>query len=194
METSNEVTVLLTRSAAGDPSVAAELMPLVYAELKQLATRFLGSRRPGQTLQPTALVHEAYIKLVGDPERRWDGRRHFYEVAAKAMRQVFTDHVRASASQKRGGGWKRVEAEPAAPGDGIGDGEMNGLDMEKLDGALGELETLNERYARVVELRFFAGLGVEDVAEILGVSPRTVEQDWNLSKAFLRRALSRSVE
>ena len=193
MTTNNDVTLMLTRSVAGDPSVAADLLPLVYHELKALAAHVLRSRKPGQTLQPTGLVHEAYIKLVGDPDRKWDGRRHFYEVAAKAMRQVFTDHIRASSSQKRGGGWKRVEAEPAAPENDT-DAEISGLDMEHLDAALTDLGKLNERYTRVVELRFFAGLGVEEVAEILDVSPRSVEQDWKISKAFLRRALTRSVE
>lgn len=190
LDARKEVTELLSRSAPGDPSVAQNLLPLVYDELRALAVHFMTSRK-GQTLQPTALVHEAYLKLVGDPGRRWDGRRHFYEVAAKAMRQVYVDHIRASRSQKRGGGWNRVEAEPAAPGD---EQAMSGLDMGGLDAALTALGALNERYARVVELRFFTGLGVEEVGEILGVSPRTVEQDWKISKAFLRRALSGSVE
>lgn len=187
MDIRDEVTQMLTRSAAGDPAIASKLLPLVYEELKSLAAQFMASNK-GHTLQPTALVHEAYMKLVSDPERRWDGRRHFYEVAAKAMRQVYVDHIRASRAQKRGGEWNRVEADPAGPD------AMSGLDMSNLEEALIELEKLNERYARVVQLRFFTGLGVEDVAEILGVSPRTVEQDWKVSKAFLRRSLSQSVK
>lgn len=182
-ERPSDVTDLLHRICLGEDEAAA-LAPLVYDELRAIAGAFLTHRRPGQTVQPTALVHEAYIKLVRDPERRWDGRRHFFEVAAKAMRQILADQAKAAGRKKRGGGWVRLEVDVAAP-----ELPEEEVDFALLDEALAQLAGLNERHARVVELRFYAGLSVDEVAAVLGVSPRTVDQDWRVARAFLRRAL-----
>lgn len=182
-ERPSDVTDLLHRICKGEDG-AATLAPLVYDELRAIAGSFLNQRRPGQTVQPTALVHEAYIKLVRDPQRRWEGRRHFFEVAAKAMRQILADQAKAAGRQKRGGGWVRLEVDVAAP-----DAQEAEIDFALLDEALAQLSSLNERHARVVELRFYAGLSVDEVAAVLGVSSRTVDQDWRVARAFLRRAL-----
>jgi RNA polymerase sigma-70 factor, ECF subfamily len=182
-ERSTDFTALLNRVCQGEDGAAA-LAPLVYDELRAIAGSFLTQRRPGQTVQPTALVHEAYIKLVRDPQRRWEGRRHFFEVAAKAMRQILADQAKAAGRHKRGGGWRRLEVDVAAPMT-----DEPEIDFAQLDEALAQLSQLNDRHARVVELRFYAGLSVEEAAGVLGVSPRTVEQDWRVARAFLRRAL-----
>jgi RNA polymerase sigma-70 factor, ECF subfamily len=180
-ERTEEVTRLLDRASGGDSSAASSLLPLVYGELRALAGALGGMGASGRTLQPTAVVHEAYLKLVGE-HRQWESRRHFFEVAAKAMRQVMADHAKAARREKRGGGWVRV------PLEGI---ELPGMesDFADLDEAIERLSALNARHARVVELRFYAGLGVEETARIIGISPRSVEQDWKVARAFLRRAL-----
>lgn len=174
-------TTMLENVAAGHRH-ASTLLPEVYDELRALAAAFLQLRKPGQTLQPTSLVHEAYLKLVRNPDRLWSGRRHFFEVAAKAMRQVLADHAKAAGRHKRGAGWDRVETD-------VPSSDRPEVDFGALDEAISRLATLNERHARVVELRFYAGLSVEETALILDVSPRTVEQDWRVARAFLRREL-----
>lgn len=181
------VTQIIAQLAAGDRSAAERLLPLVYEELRALAASFFRQRQPNQTLQPTALVHEAYVKLVAAADQSWTGRRHFFDVAAMAMRQLLTDRARRAAAEKRGGQWERVTlSEAATPVADLPD-----VDLIALDDALTKLAALDPRQARIVELRYLAGLSVEETAEVLDVSPRTVKLDWQMARSFLRRELSR---
>ena len=173
----------------GDGSAADRLLPLVYAELRARARRYLRSGRSGDTLQPTALVHEAYLRLVGHAPEHWHGRTHFFAVAAIAMRQILIDHARHHGRVKRGGELQRVTLGEAVAPAGLPD-----VDLLALGQALERLAALNERQARIVELRFFAGLTVEEVAEALGLSKRSVEVDWAFAKAWLRVELSKGDE
>jgi RNA polymerase sigma factor (TIGR02999 family) len=170
---------------------AEELMALLYDELRRLARGFMARERRDHTLQPTALVHEAYLRMV-DPSRvAWRGRTHFRVVAAKAMRRILIDHARRHGSAKRGGGRQRVTL-----GESLLRSADASLDLEELlsvNAALEKLRGIDERQAQVVELRFFGGLNVEEVAEGLGVSKRTVETDWAHGRAWLRRELSGGV-
>ncbi len=167
-----------------DGRLSSDLLPKVYEELRAQAEAFLNGQRPGHTLQPTALVHEAYLRLVGNQAIRWEGRSHFVALAAKAMRHVLADHARSHRAAKRGGEWGRVTLS------GIGtDGHDSAYDALDIDEALEKLAALNERHARIVELRFFGGLTVEEVAEVLGVSERTVRGEWRLCRAWLRQQL-----
>lgn len=174
-----DLTALL-HQVGDDPGAFEALLPLVYAELRQLAAGRLRHERPDHTLQPTALVHEAYLKLAGGAARPYADRGHFFRVAARAMRQVLVDHARARRTAKR-------QAIPApvltAPdGDGLDD-------LLAVDAALEKLAALDPRQARVIELRFFAGLGVEETASALDVSPATVKRDWLVARAWLQREL-----
>ncbi|MCC7293584.1 MAG: sigma-70 family RNA polymerase sigma factor [Phycisphaerales bacterium] len=167
-----------------DGRVSEELLSRVYEELRAQARAFLDGRCPGNTLQPTALVHEAYLRLVGNQDIKWEGRSHFVAVAAKAMRHVLADHARARRATKRGGEWGRVSLS------GIGtDGREVTFDALDIHEALEKLAALNERHARIVELRFFGGLTEEEAAQVLGVSERTVRGDWRLCRAWLRQQL-----
>ena len=188
----SEVTVVLQRIDEGDAAASADLLPLVYDELRRLAERRMRSEAAGNTLQPTALVHEAYVRLVGpvgDGDQRrgggWDGRGHFFAAAAEAMRRILIESARRRSSLKRGGDRRRRDfadadavAEPDAP-DRL-------LDM---DAALTKLADEDPDLAKLVELRFFAGLSVEDTATALGVSPRTVKRHWTFARAWLGREL-----
>jgi RNA polymerase sigma factor (TIGR02999 family) len=163
---------------------ADELMPLVYEELRALARRQLG-RREAATLQPTALVHEAYLRLVGSQGASWESRAHFFAVAALAMRQVLANHARDKAAGKRGGGREMVTLHEAiTPSQGAD------IDLLALSQALERLEALDERQARIVTLRFLAGMSVAEVAHALAISTATVEREWRVAKAWLSRALS----
>jgi RNA polymerase sigma factor (TIGR02999 family) len=177
-----DVTRLLDAAAAGDPQAAAELLPLVYDELRKLAAVRLAEERPGQTLQATALVHEAYLRLVGrDAHAHWNGRGHFFAAAAEAMRRILVDAARHKRSQKAGGKLRRVEladADPAVPGVDI--------DLIALDEALAKLERKDPRKAQLVKLRFFAGLTVGQAALALGISPSTADEDWAYARSWLR--------
>ena len=166
-----------------DPQAAERLLPLVYDELRRLAARRLAREKPGQTLQATALVNEAYLRLVGDdPDRRWDGRGHFFAAAAQAMRRILVENARSKARQKRGGGLHRVGlADQAAP-----DPDE---DLLALDDALSRLAAEDPVAAKVVELRQFAGLGHEDVAAGLGITVYLARQKWAYARAWLRDAL-----
>lgn len=185
MSAESDATRFLAELSAGDRSAAERLLPHVYDELRALAASFFRKRQPNQTLQPTALVHEAFVKLAGSTNQNWTSKKHFFDVAAMAMRQLLTDRARRVAAEKRGGGVERVTfAEDAAP--------INGglaVDVVALDDALSKLSQLDPRQARIVELRFLAGLSVEETAEVLGISPRTVKLDWQMARSFLRRAL-----
>ena len=181
----HEVTQLLAEVSAGRKSAAEKLMPLVFDELRRLARSFFASQRPDHTLQPTALVHEAYLKMVGQGGVGWSGRAHFFAVAARAMRQILINHAEAKEAIKRGQGWHRVTLADADP-----ESAKRELDLLMLNDALAALEALDERQARVVELRFFGGLTVDEAASVLGVAPRTVELDWRMAKAWLADRLS----
>ena len=178
---SRQVTNLLNEWRNGDQAALQQLMPLVYAELHRMARRHMNRQKAGHTLQPTALIHEAYLRLAGDSSKRFENRAHFYGVAAKAMRCVLVDHARA----KRGAAQLAVTLD-----EGIGTSweQMSGLIA--LDDALTDLARLHPRQSQTVELRFFAGLSVEETAEVLRVSPETVMRDWRAAKAWLQRELN----
>ena len=185
----SDVTRLLDAAATGDPKAAAELLPLVYGELRRLAAARLAAECPGQTLQPTALVHEAYVRLVGpdgaaadDP--RWDGRGHFFAAAAEAMRRILIDQARRKGRQKRGGARQRVDldgadlASVAAPDE-----------LLLVDEAIARLATEDARAAQLVRLRYFAGLSVEEAAELSGLSRSTAYEHWAYARAWLHHEL-----
>jgi RNA polymerase sigma factor (TIGR02999 family) len=186
-----DVTQLLDAAATGDRRAAAELLPLVYDELRQLAAARLADEKPGQTLQPTALVHEAYLRLV-DSERRgssppnWNGRGHFFAAAAEAMRRILIDSARRKQAAKAGGGWQRhdlLDAELAV--------DSTGDDLFAVDEALTRLAAAHPRAAQLVHLRYFLGLTVEEAAAHLGLEARTAYRDWAYARAWLRRDLDR---
>jgi len=181
-----EVTRILGELNAGDGSAAQRLLPLVYEELRALAGGYFRQQPSGHTLQPTALVHEAYLKLAGSENVQWESRVHFMAVAAKAMRQILMNHARGKATAKRGGGRQRITLDEGVTPAGNGDRE---LDLLALDDALGKLSRLSERQATVVELRFFGGLSIAEAAHVLGVGTTTVEDDWHLARAWLGREL-----
>ncbi len=183
---SHEVTRLLLAVQQGDQNASEQLIALVYKELHDLAAHYMRGEREGHTLQPTALVSEVYLRLSDQRGVTWQGRSHFYGVAAQAMRRILVDHARRRSAAKREGG-ERVTLEDNALAD-TGDAGR-ALDVIALDDALSKLATVDSRYARVVELRFFGGLEVEEVAEVLGISPATVKRDWTFAKAFLQREL-----
>lgn len=176
-------------SGPGRSATPEQLMPLVYDELRRLARGYLSRERPGHTLQPTALVNEAYIKLVDQTRVDWQGRTHFFAVGARVMRNLLIDHARGRGRAKRGGAWHKVTlAEGLTP---FTRGELDVDQLLSLNEALERLAELDERQARIVELRFFGGLTVPEVATVLGVSTRTVEGDWTHARAWLKRELSR---
>lgn len=182
-----EVTRLLKTLRDGERSALDDLFPLIYRELHALAHRQLASRRPGRTLNSTALVHEAYLKLVGQSNAVWQDRKHFFAVAATAMRHIIVDYARHRRALKRGGNVRPTlldEDRMSVPVDERAD------EIIALDEALEHLNALDERLARTVELRFFGGLSVEEAAEVLDVSERTVKRDWRKARAFLYQVLN----
>jgi RNA polymerase sigma factor (TIGR02999 family) len=181
MDSSKEATRLLQDAASGDAGAVDRLLPLVYGELRDLASRHLKRERLDHTLQATALVHEAYLHLVDASTIDWQGRTHFFALAAKVVRQVLIQHARAHGAQKRGRGRRRITL-----AEGIAIVPSQEVDLLDLDEALTRLAALHERQARVVELRFFGGLSVEEAAAALGVSERTVKEDWRVARAWLR--------
>jgi RNA polymerase sigma factor (TIGR02999 family) len=185
--TPQEITRLLVAWSDGDEQAFTVLMPLVYGELRRLASRRLGRERAGHTLQTTALVHEAYLRLVDQKEANWRNRAHFFAVAAQMMRRILVDYARSRNFAKRGGGVKRVSLDEA-----MVVSDERAADVVALDEALDALSRFDERKSRMVELRFFGGLSVEETAEVLGVSPGTVMRDWTLAKAWLQREINRS--
>jgi len=184
-----EIVRRLRRTGASDQASAEDLFPHVYNELRMMARRYLSRERPGHTLQPTALVHEAYIKLVDQSKVDWQGRTHFFAVGARVMRNLLIDHARAKGRVKRGGDLRKVTlAEGLTP---LGNRELDAEGLLTLNDGLDRLAELDPRQAQVVELRFFGGLTVPEAALILGVSERTVEGDWAHARAWLKRELSR---
>lgn len=181
----SQATQILGGAGTTDPSViAAQLLPLVYGELRGLAARYLRHERKGHTLDPTALVHEAFMRLVDQSRVDWQGKTHFFAVSAEAMRRILIDHARARKRFKRGKDWRRVAFDQVVS-------ELAILETDIVDfrDALQTLSALDERQAKVVELRLFAGLSMEEISTVLGVSKRTVEGDWMHAKAWLRARL-----
>jgi RNA polymerase sigma factor (TIGR02999 family) len=184
------VTQILHALAEGDPSAADQLLPLVYDELRKLAAARLANQTPGQTLQPTALVHEAYLRLVGDPAGDdWDNRGHFFAAAAEAMRRILVENARRKGRAKRGGGLTRRDLDAAEQVTGPEVCE----DLLALDEALTKLASADPQAARLVELRYFAGLSIPEAARILGISPRTADRLWAFARAWLLREVGGDV-
>jgi len=186
-ESSNHVTHLLVRWRSGDRAALDALMPLVYSELRRVAQRYLQRERAGHTLQGTALVHEAYVRLVSDDAPQLQNRAHFFAVAAQVMRRILVDHARSHGADKRGAGVCKITLSAAEAVSGRTD-----VDIIALDDALKTLAEMDPQQSRVVELKFFAGLSNEDTSEVLGISTSTVKRDWNTARAWLYRELDRS--
>lgn len=184
-ELPEEVSELLADWSGGDREALDKLMPLVYDELRRLAHRHMAHERAGHTLQTTALVNEVYLKLMNERGMRWQSRSHFLAVAATLMRYILVDYARGHARDKRGGGAQQVTLDEA-----LLVSEENVADMLALDEALKKLASFDERKSRIAELRYFAGLTVEETGEVLSVSPETVMRDWRMASAWLRRELS----
>jgi len=184
---SRRVTELLDAIGSGDRPAADELLPLVYEEMRKLARWRLARDTPGQTLQPTALVHEAYLRLVEDPEMRWENRAHFFAAAAEAMRRILIERARRYARRKHGGGQMRVTLH-----EDLVSTEPRPEELLDLDRALERLESRDPAMANVVKLRYFAGLSVEDTAKAMEVSPRTVTRSWTSARAWLYREMTRA--
>jgi RNA polymerase sigma factor (TIGR02999 family) len=182
---STDVTTLLIDWSNGDRSALDRLMPLVYDQLRRMAARYMHQENPGHTLQSTALVHEAYFKLIDQDRVQWRNRAQFFGVAAQMIRRILVDHARTAKAQKRGGPAQKLSLDEAmdAP-------EMRELDLIALDDALVTLAEIDPQQSRVIEMRFFAGLTVEETAEALDISPATVKRDWVTAKAWLFRELN----
>src|SRR5215831_7085684 len=179
-----DVTALLGELTKGNPDAGPKLIPLVYGELRRLADSYMRRERTGHTLQTTALVHEAYLKLLGQRSVDWQNRAHFFGIAAQVMRRILIDHARGHVRDKRGGGREAVPLDEA-----LVFSPERSADFLELDSALERLAELDPRQAKIVELRFFGGLTVEEAAEVLGISPKTVKRDWSVAKAWLHGEL-----
>lgn len=179
-EAREEVTVLLGQIAKGNDAAAAQLIPIVYDELRRLAGGYMRRERQDHTLQPTALVHEAYLKLIEQRAVDWQGRSHFFAIAAQTMRRILIDHARGHLRDKRGGGAIAVPLDEAL----VFSPEQS-AELVMLDASLERLAKLDPRQSKIVELRFFGGLTVEQTAEMLGISAKTVKRDWSMAKAWL---------
>lgn len=175
-----EVTRLLIQLTDGNRAVLDQLLPLIYGELRSLAANYLRRERSGHTLQPTALVHEAYLRLIDQTQVRWQNRAHFFGVAAQMMRRILVDHARGHAAEKRGGEVQKITLD-----DNIDVSGERAAELVALDDALTELARIDEQKSRIVELRYFGGLSVEETAEVLGVSAPTVKRQWRMAKAWL---------
>ena len=182
---SRDITQMLIDWSEGDREALDRLIPVVYTELRRQAARHLRRERPGHTLQTTDLIHETYLRLVDQREVRWQNRAHFFAVAARLMRRILVDHARRRRRAKRGGPDARLPLEEAL----VIAAEKSDVDLLALDEALERLAAVNARQSRIVELRFFSGLSIEETAEVLGVSRTTVKDDWSVAKAWLYREL-----
>lgn len=180
------ITQILIELKSGEATALEELLPLVYGELRRLANSYLQRERSNHTLQPTALVHEAYIRLIGQKSIAWENRAHFFGVSARLMREILIEHARARGRQKRGGEFKTM----IALDDAISFSNEKQLDVVAIDEALTKLETLDDRQARIVEMKFFGGMTIEEIAEVSGISPATVKREWSTAKLFLYKTLS----
>ncbi len=184
MGVATDVTSLLEAWTRGDQSALDRLIPIVYEDLRKVAGRRLRSERPGHTLSATALVHETYLRLMGQHPVHLENRSHFFAVASELMRRILVDHARRRGASKRGGGTVRLTLDVA-----VVEGTPRDLDLVAVDDALSELATLDTRQARIVEMRFFGGLSTEEAAAVLGISRATVERDWSHARAWLYRRL-----
>lgn len=183
-ESTNEVTQLLVAWGNGDQAALDQLMPLVYSELHRLAHRHIKKERPGHTLQTSALLNEAFLRLVDQRDVQWQGRAHFFSIAAQMMRRILVDYARSRRFAKRGGDAQQVSFDEE-----LVVSRQLSADVLRIHDALNELATIDERKSKIVELKFFGGLSIEETAEVLGVSPGTVMRDWTLAKAWLRIAM-----
>jgi RNA polymerase sigma factor (TIGR02999 family) len=187
--TSYPVTELLTRWSSGDTSARDALVPLVYSELRKIARRCLAGQRSGHTLQPTALVHEAYLRLVRYDSIDWRDRAHFFALAAQIMRQILVDHARKQTAAKRGGNAVTVVVDEASAAS-----KQASLDLLALDDALRQLASLDPRQSQIVELRFFGGLSIEETAEAVNISPATIKREWATARLWLLQEMSGGAE
>jgi len=183
----SEITQMLREWSDGKPEVLDKLLPLVYTELHRQAANFLRKERPGHTLQTTALINEAYLKLIDRRDINWESRTHFFAVAAQSMRRILVDYARAKHREKRGGDNIKLSLEEAT----LVAVKEKGVDLIALDEALNKLNLLDEQQARVVELRYFSGLSLEETAEALHISRATVARDWEAARAWLHRELTK---
>ena len=184
---SHEVTQLLIAWSNGDKAALNELMPLIYDELRQLARHYMSRERPGHTLQTTALVNEAYVRLVNRRGVHWQNRAHFFAIAAQLMRSILVDHARSHAYAKRGGGVRKIALD-----DAMVVSQERAAEVVALDDVLKRLAEIDPQQSRIVELRFFGGLTIEETAEVLGLSPATIKREWSTAKAWLYHELSKS--
>lgn len=185
-ESSGDITALLGQWQGGSQSALDQLTPLVYRELRRLAQSYLRRERPGHTLQGTALVHEAYLRLVDQRQVQWRDRSHFFALSAELIRRILVDHARSKMAEKRGGDQVKLSLEEGMDAPVPGD-----LDLIALDDALRVLARTDLQQSRIVELRYFAGLSIEETADVLHISPATVKRDWVIAKAFLKREMLR---
>ncbi len=187
-DTPDDLTALLHAWRKGDEVARDKLMSLVYDELRRLAASYLRRERTGHTLQPTALVHEAYLQLIDQSQVSWESRAHFFGAAAQLMRRILVDHARAHNAEKRGGGEERLELNEA-----IGVPAQKDLNLLALDDALSELARIDPQQSQIVELRYFGGLSIEETATVLSISPATIKREWSMAKVWLYRQISRDV-
>jgi len=186
-----EVTQLLLRWRAGDEAALAALLPLVYEELRSLARRHLRHERGSHTLQRTALVHEAFLRIVDQKQVDWESRTQFYGIASQMMRRVLVDHARRRSAAKRGDGAPHVDLDVVLQDEGAGlpPGPQAEIDFAAIDDALKRLEALDPQQGKLVELRFFGGLSIKETADVIGVSPATVKREWAIARAWLQREI-----
>jgi RNA polymerase sigma factor (TIGR02999 family) len=180
----SQVTKLLIKWSDGDKTALDQLIPLVHSELRRMARRYMGRQSPGHTLQTSALINEAYLRLVDQQSVEWKDRAHFLAVSAQIMRNILIDHARKYRYLKRGGGARKIELDEAAAM-----AEQRAAEFVALDDALSQLATVDERKSQVVELRFFGGLNIEETAEVMKISPATVQREWRAARAWLQRAM-----
>jgi RNA polymerase sigma-70 factor (ECF subfamily) len=183
-----DVTELLRSFRKGNPEAGAKLIPLVYEELRRMARRYMRQEPPDHTLQATALIHEAYLRLVEQKETNWQSRAHFFAVAAQLMRRILVDHARACETTKRGGAAERVPLEEES----LAWSPEKSSELIALDESLNRLAQLSPRQSQIVEMRFFGGLTVEETAEVLQITPRTVNRDWSVARAWLYREIRKT--
>ena len=186
-----QITQLLQAWNEGDQGAIEKLVPLVYDELHHLARRYMADERPEHTLQTTELVNEAYMRLVDSAHASWESRAHFFGVCAQVMRRILVDWARSRQAQKRGGGLRALDFQEAVAVEALTMAKHETTDLLAIDDALKSLTAVDQRKGQVVEMRFFGGLSVKETAEVLKVSPETVQRDWRFAKSWLRRELSR---
>ncbi len=184
---SPDVTRLLLNWSKGDQAALEELMPLIYGELRRLASAYLRRERPNHTLQSTALVHEAFMRLVNQQEVHWHSRAHFFAIAAQMIRRILVDHARSQRAEKRGSGAVKLELDAA-----LAIPLKTDVDLVLLNDALDRLAEMDPRQSRLVELRFFTGLSIEETAQVMQLSPATIKREWNAARAWLFREISRN--